>query len=116
MATQWNSPSIVAQAGTRLEDETPSLLIQPRPIGLAIARLNLPGGGHVTGILRTWAPGDAPRCRLCPRALCVVNGNQTCMVLFSEYVPDELAPLAPFLASGLEGTPGAWVALGADSG
>lgn len=46
---------------------------QPEPIACAMDTL-----GGITAIARTWAPGDAEKCRLCPtctaeRGLCVVT-------------------------------------------
>jgi hypothetical protein len=53
----------------------------PLPVGLKVAY-----AGPYTVIARSWAPGDAERCGLCPKAECHPEGG-FCMVRVPEVVP-----------------------------
>ena len=67
--------------------------MQPRPIAVQVARTVVGDQIVSTAISRQWAPGDAHRCKLCPRGQCVVNRTgENCLVLVSGYVTDTEAP------------------------
>lgn len=62
------------------------LAFQPEPVVTMLGTLD-----SVTAITRTWAPGDARRCRLCPD--CAVSSDgKVCTVLTNEPVSETDAP------------------------
>lgn len=66
----------------------------PLPLRLRVVTTPVPGG-DVTAIGRTWAPGDAASCRLCPRDECGVDDGGACLV----QVPGRVDPAAAALFS-----------------
>lgn len=59
---------------------------QPVPVETAAGRVDIGLGRTLTIITRTWAPGDAERCRLCDR--CTASARtHTCTVWTTDAVP-----------------------------
>lgn len=70
---------------------SPTLSLAPRPISWHVARQ----GGH-TAITRVWRPGEAARCKLCPRGDCRADetgGLGVCLVMVDRSVSDQEARL-----------------------
>lgn len=65
-------------------------LIRPMPTNTLVANLRA-GAQACTVIARTWAPGDAARCRLCSECSASADGL-ACLVIAGRHVPDADAP------------------------
>jgi hypothetical protein len=88
-------------AGREPGRDGPDILpIQPHPLCTDVAHARA-AAGPVTAIMRDWRPGDAARCRLCPRARCSAAGRDHCLVVVNLYVPHDAAPL--YSTRGLPG-------------
>jgi hypothetical protein len=67
---------------------------QPLPLACLVARLQVLGR-PIAAIARLWMPGDASRCRLCPKCSATACGT-FCLVLTERDVPDRDTPLFRF--------------------
>lgn len=76
---------------------SPLMPSQPDPIGLTLGHVRV-NGGCATAIMRTWRPGEAGYCRLCPSAECRVDRWDACLVTVPDHVPAESAPLFSLIA------------------
>jgi hypothetical protein len=65
-------------------DSPDVLRLQPLPATVMVAQIVF-GREPVTAISRTWKPGDADRCRLCPK--CHAYDNR-CMIVTNSLIPD----------------------------
>jgi hypothetical protein len=63
--------------------------LQPMPTKCVVAHHRV-GRQVVTAIGRGWAPGDSARCRLCA---CCSAEDECCLIIVSEHVREDLAPL-----------------------
>lgn len=88
-------PALAEAAAAPPPVEPPATVpLQPLPAALSVARMTV-AGRPITAIMRHWKPGDAERCRLCPRHLCEVNSAGACLVLVPQHVADHEAALEP---------------------
>lgn len=71
-----------ASAASSLPNVLPFESPQPTPTSLWIDHVDA-GAWVTTFIIRTWAPGDTEKCRLCPR--CGADDN-TCVIRVGRYV------------------------------
>lgn len=95
---------------------------QPVPLSCRVSH-TLGAEGPWTHVARLFPPGQAARCRLCPRQLCNVDASGLCMMSYPYYVPPQLAGLhrfvvgpgeigdgyggdGPAAAGGVDGRPG----------
>jgi hypothetical protein len=68
----------------------PILSSQPEPMQTRVAYVRI-FGFVLTAIMRHWRPGDAGRCKLCPRCRAYDDG---CLMIFGRRIAKADAPLA----------------------
>jgi hypothetical protein len=69
-----------------MSDTLPMARTQPVPEKCLAVRHRTPEGEWVTAVYRRFAPGEADRCRLCPRGECSAV-NDECLVGVDGHVP-----------------------------
>lgn len=99
MSRSGNLPHLLSKLGATSDPglDTPDVgRMQPLPTGIIFLSV----GGY-TVITRTWSPGDAARCRLCPRNECVTTqGGNACTVAIPGAVPEAELALCPLKRGG----------------